>query len=89
MQPASLGFRSESSFRRVGAAAKLAIFWEAVSVKYAYFPGCSLECNAAAYDHSVREVADMLDIKLQEIDDWNCCGATEYFSQDELTACAP
>ena len=24
----------------------------------------------------------------QELDDWNCCGATEYFSQDELTACA-
>jgi heterodisulfide reductase subunit B len=22
------------------------------------------------------------------VDDWNCCGATEYFSQDELTACA-
>src|SRR5208337_5401106 len=59
-----------------------------VPMRYAYFPGCSLEINAAAYDHSVREVADLLDIKLQEIDDWNCCGATEYFSQDELTACA-
>ena len=57
-------------------------------MRYAYYPGCSLEINAAAYDHSVREVADLLDIKLQEIDDWNCCGATEYFSQDELTACA-
>jgi len=57
-------------------------------VKYAYYPGCSLECNAAAYDMSVREVADLLGIRLQEIDDWNCCGATEYFSQDELTATA-
>ena len=57
-------------------------------MRYAYYPGCSLEINAAAYDHSVREVADLLDIKLQEFDDWNCCGATEYFSQDELTACA-
>ncbi len=57
-------------------------------MRYAYYPGCSLECNAAAYDHSVREVADLLGIKLQELDDWNCCGATEYFSQDELTACA-
>ena len=35
-----------------------------------------MEINAAAYDHSVREVADLLDIKLQEIDDWNCCGAS-------------
>jgi len=57
-------------------------------VKYAYYPGCSLECNSAAYDVSVRAVADLLGIQLVEIDDWNCCGATEYFSQDELTASA-
>ena len=57
-------------------------------MKYAYYPGCSLECNAAAYDDSVHAVADLLGIKLQTLDDWNCCGATEYFSQDELTATA-
>jgi heterodisulfide reductase subunit B len=57
-------------------------------VKYAYYPGCSLERNAAAYDVSVRALADLFGIRLVEIDDWNCCGATEYFSQDELTACA-
>jgi heterodisulfide reductase subunit B len=57
-------------------------------VKYAYYPGCSLEKNSAAYDVSVRAVADLLGIKLLEIDDWNCCGATEYFSQDELVACS-
>jgi heterodisulfide reductase subunit B len=47
-----------------------------------------LECNAAAYDVSVRAVADLLGIKLVELDDWNCCGATEFFSQDELVATA-
>lgn len=57
-------------------------------MKYAYYPGCSLEANAAAYDISVRAVADLLGIELVEIDDWNCCGATEYFTQDELTACS-
>ena len=57
-------------------------------MKYAYYPGCSLECSSGAYDVSVREVAELLGIKLLEIDDWNCCGATEYFSQDELTACS-
>jgi heterodisulfide reductase subunit B len=57
-------------------------------MKYAYFPGCSLECSSAAYDVSVRAVADLLGIKLVELDDWNCCGATEYFTQDELTACS-
>ena len=57
-------------------------------MKYAYYPGCSLETSSAAYDVSVREVADLLDIELEELDDWNCCGATEFFSQDELTASA-
>jgi len=57
-------------------------------VKYAYYPGCSLEVNSAAYDVSVRAVAEELAIELEELEDWNCCGATEYFSQDELTACA-
>jgi len=57
-------------------------------VKYAYYPGCSLESSSTAYDASVREVANLLRIDLVEVDDWNCCGATEYFSQDELTACA-
>ena len=57
-------------------------------MKYAYYPGCSLEVNSAAYDVSVRAVADLLGVKLMELDDWNCCGATEYFSQDELTACS-
>lgn len=55
-------------------------------MKYAYYPGCSLEVNSAAYDVSVRAVADLLGIKLAELEDWNCCGATEYFSQNELVA---
>ncbi len=57
-------------------------------MKYAFYPGCSLEVNAAAYDISVRAVAKVLEIELEEVEDWNCCGATEYFSQDELTACS-
>ena len=55
-------------------------------MKYAYYPGCSLESGSAAYDVSVRAVANVLGFELEELDDWNCCGATEYFSQDELVA---
>jgi heterodisulfide reductase subunit B2 len=55
-------------------------------VKYAYYPGCSLESGSAAYDVSVRAVMDKLGLGLDELDDWNCCGATEYFSQNELVA---
>ncbi len=55
-------------------------------MKYAYYPGCSLESGSAAYDVSVRAVADALGFELEELDDWNCCGATEYFTQNELVA---
>ncbi|MBN1393429.1 MAG: CoB--CoM heterodisulfide reductase iron-sulfur subunit B family protein [Pirellulales bacterium] len=57
-------------------------------MKYAYYPGCSLETSGAAYDVSTRAVANLLNLHLVELDDWNCCGATEFFSQDELTASA-
>jgi heterodisulfide reductase subunit B len=29
---------------------------------------------------------DILGVQLDELDDWNCCGATEYFSQNEMVA---
>ncbi len=54
-------------------------------MKYSYFPGCSLERNAAAYQQSALAVAQPLGVELVEIDDWNCCGATEYISLN-LTA---
>ncbi|NTW64070.1 MAG: 4Fe-4S dicluster domain-containing protein [Chlorobiaceae bacterium] len=41
-----------------------------------YYPGCSLTGTAKEYDVSVRKMCDLLDLKLREIEDWNCCGAT-------------
>ncbi len=57
-------------------------------MRYAYFPGCSLERNAAAYDVSLKLVAEVLGLELVELEDWNCCGATEYFSINLLPAYA-
>jgi heterodisulfide reductase subunit B len=54
--------------------------------KYAYFPGCSLEKMAQSYHHSAIETTRKLDVELQELEDWNCCGATTYFHVDELLA---
>lgn len=54
--------------------------------QYAYYPGCSLESLAKAYDASAKDVARALDLEFKEIDDWNCCGATAYFPVDELLA---
>lgn len=57
-------------------------------MRYAYFPGCSLDKSAAAYDQSFKAVIDILSQELVELDDWNCCGATEYFSLNPLPAYA-
>lgn len=54
--------------------------------RYAYFPGCSLEKIARSYHVSALEITRALDVELQELEDWNCCGATAYFHVDELLA---
>jgi heterodisulfide reductase subunit B len=54
--------------------------------EFAYFPGCSLEKMASSYHMSAMETTKLLDVKLKELDDWNCCGATTYFYIDELLA---
>ncbi len=45
---------------------------------YLLYPGCSMDASARAYSDSLNAVAKPLGLNLQEIDDWNCCGATEY-----------
>jgi heterodisulfide reductase subunit B2 len=57
-------------------------------VKYAYYPGCSLEKTQRGYDESVREVFRTLEQEIVEIDDWNCCGATVYMSVKETVSLA-
>lgn len=57
-------------------------------MKYAYYPGCSLEKTQRGYDESVREVFQALGQELVEIEDWNCCGATFYMSIKETVSVA-
>lgn len=56
-------------------------------MKYSYFPGCSLRGLGRAYEESLLPVMRHLGVELQELDDWNCCGATAYMSVDEEEAC--
>jgi heterodisulfide reductase subunit B2 len=55
-------------------------------VRFAYYPGCSMDSTSVAYDESVKAVCDTLDIELVEIDDWNCCGATETAALNQVAA---
>src|SRR5208283_1500140 len=57
-------------------------------MKYAFYPGCSGEHRASAYQDSLELVADFLNLELSPIPDWNCCGATAYLSVNRLGAYA-
>jgi heterodisulfide reductase subunit B len=57
-------------------------------VRYAYYPGCSLEKTQRGYDESVRAVFAALGQELVDIKDWNCCGATVYMSVKETVSLA-
>jgi heterodisulfide reductase subunit B len=46
--------------------------------KYLFYPGCSMESSAKAYSESLMAINEPLGLHLEEIHDWNCCGATEY-----------
>lgn len=57
-------------------------------MRYGYYPGCSLERNAAAYHESLLAIADRLELEFAEVDDWNCCGATEFIAVHRMRAYA-
>lgn len=45
-------------------------------MKFAYYPGCSLDSTSIEYNMSTRTVCEAIGLELEEIPDWNCCGAT-------------
>jgi heterodisulfide reductase subunit B len=57
-------------------------------MKVSYYPGCSLESTSRDYAESIAGVARLLDIQLEELDDWSCCGATAAHSVNEFLSLA-
>lgn len=53
---------------------------------YLLYPGCSMESSAKAYMQSLNAILAPLGLHLEEIDDWNCCGATEYLGINLIPA---
>jgi len=55
-----------------------------------YYPGCSLESTAKEFDLSIRAILQEMEITLQEIPDWNCCGASPaHYLNEELAIALP
>ncbi len=55
---------------------------------YAYYPGCSSKGVGRAYEESLLAVFERLGVGLDELEDWNCCGATAWPSVDQDQAFA-
>jgi heterodisulfide reductase subunit B len=57
-------------------------------MKLAYYPGCVARSTGREYEISTRAVCKALGVELDEIDDWNCCGATHVSNETVSTALA-
>lgn len=53
---------------------------------YLYFPGCSMRETGVAYEESLLELFRVLGLPVEELADWNCCGAASYMAVDEVSA---
>ena len=57
-------------------------------MKVSYYPGCSLEGTALDYAASIAGITPLLGVELEEIEDWNCCGATAAHSINQKLSLA-
>ncbi len=58
------------------------------NMSVAVYPGCSLNGSSREYMESLRAVLNALEIPVNEVDDWNCCGASAAHNIDQDMAVA-
>jgi heterodisulfide reductase subunit B2 len=56
--------------------------------EYSFFPGCSQISSAEEYGLSSCEVSEALGFRLEELEDWNCCGASSAHMTNHLLSVA-
>jgi heterodisulfide reductase subunit B len=57
-------------------------------MKTGYFPGCSLHSTGREYAESVAAIAHELELELEEVNDWACCGASSAHATNHLLSIA-
>ncbi|GHV30072.1 heterodisulfide reductase subunit B [Synergistales bacterium] len=53
-------------------------------MKFSYFPGCTLKTKAKELDSAARGAAEVLGVEIEELDEWQCCGAVYPLARDEI-----
>lgn len=51
---------------------------------FSYYPGCTLRTTGKALDESARKCAAAFGVTMEEIPDWQCCGAVYPQATDEI-----
>ena len=53
-------------------------------MKLSYFPGCTLKNFGKNFEDSALCALKALDVDVQELDRWNCCGTVFSLTTDDL-----
>jgi heterodisulfide reductase subunit B2 len=53
-----------------------------------FYPGCSLKGSSREYAESVLAIAKAFEVNIEEIKDWNCCGATAAHNTNKVLSLA-
>ncbi len=53
-------------------------------MKFSYYPGCTLKTQAKDLDRYARLSAAALGVDMEEIKEWQCCGAVYPLAKDEI-----
>ncbi|MCL2407465.1 MAG: heterodisulfide reductase-related iron-sulfur binding cluster [Defluviitaleaceae bacterium] len=54
--------------------------------KFLYYPGCTLKTKAKELDGFARKSLELLGVVVEEVREWQCCGAVYPEARDELAA---
>lgn len=57
-------------------------------MRYVFYPGCSNHASSKDYEISSHKVLSALGVELEEMADWNCCGATASSTMSPLMSLA-
>ena len=53
-------------------------------MKISYYPGCTLRTKAKDLDDTARLCAKALGVEMEEVENWQCCGAVYKMGTDEI-----
>ncbi len=57
---------------------------ENIPMKLIYYPGCSLKNSARNFDVSTVSSMAQLDVEIEELERWNCCGTVHALGSDNV-----